>query len=58
MSVTSAGYGDITGLTVRESCFTMFLEVLGLAFHGYLISKLKDFSLSTTGDVMKQQEVQ
>jgi hypothetical protein len=57
VSVTSTGYGDIFGYSIREYCFSMYLEVLGLAFNVYLISKLKGFSLSATGDIVKQNQV-
>ena len=34
---TSVGYGDIRGYTEKEMIFQIILEMIGIAFYGYMI---------------------
>lgn len=34
---SSVGYGDLTGNTKTEYIYTMFVEMLGICFFGYII---------------------
>jgi len=39
---TSIGYGDVTGDTTYEYLFQIFIEMVGIAFYGYMIGTFQN----------------
>ena len=53
---TSIGYGDIKGHTDNEFIFQMIVEMIGIAFYGYMIGTFQTlFAAIETTDKREEQ---
>ena len=54
---TSVGYGDVKGDTPLEYVFQLFVEMIGIAFYGYMLGMFQSmFSKEMHRDQLAQQQ--